>query len=289
MAFAMQPCSIANDIDGDHLGLGIGLDDRQQAVADGGANLQDARRREIQHVAAHPLHHAVAAAVGEPAELTAGGGEQPVVVICRTGDVAFEQLGVVAAGHAMVVDGADVARDGQGGIEFQAGIPVGQLLGAGGKLVRLAQCHPAPGLLALLHGHPPQRRPGLKHRLAEQSTAQLMAIGRRPSVRGDEAPLAPRAPGGAHMRQHAAGKMTVHMGEKVEPGGFVVRHLRKHPMTSDGAIIRRPVIIRPIRRNGGGGSGDHGCFLAGAILGQPWPAPQARGLPYPNCGHAPRH
>ena len=202
-------------------------------MADGGANLQDARRREIRHVAAHPLHHAVAAAVGEPAELTAGGGEQPVVVICRTGDVAFEQLGVVAAGHAMVVDGADVARDGQGGIEFQAGIPVGQLLGAGGKLVRLAQCHPAPGLLALLHGHPPQRRPGLKHRLAEQSTAQLM--------------------------------------------------------TSDGAIIRRPVIIRPIRRNGGGGSGDHGCFLAGAILGQPWPAPQARGLPYPNCGHAPRH
>ena len=40
-----------------------------------------------------------------------------------------------------------------------------------------------------------------------------------------------------------------------------------HPMTSDGAIIRRPVIIRPIRCGGGGGSGDHGCFLAGAILG----------------------
>jgi hypothetical protein len=95
----------------------------------------------------------MATAIRILAEQAAGGDESGVVVVGAVGDVSREVFGMVAAWHAMVVDRRDIARDGDGRVEAQPRVTLGEIGGDPGKPLALAKSRPAPGLLALLHRH----------------------------------------------------------------------------------------------------------------------------------------
>ncbi len=157
---------------------------------------------------------------------------------------------MIAARHAMVIHGRHVARDLDRVVgdarPTSAACAVRRVaedcVHLGGEPLGLADRHPPAGLLALLHGHAAQRRPGLKVRILKEGLAHVVAgmefhpLGRR--LRGD-APFERRL----HRRQHLGAQMTVHLGEEVEPFDFIVGGIGKHPMPA-----HRPVVRRAARR-----------------------------------------
>jgi len=145
---------------------------------------------------------------------------------------------MIAAGHGMVIDRADITRNSYRGIERQALILLGQRSGFFRQNFGLAQGGPAAGLLALLHRHAAQGGPGLKHRVLRERPAHVMAVLRRLAAR-----LQPRLhalfPGGFHERHDPGGQVAVHLRQKIQPRDFVMRGLRKHGVAADGPVVRR--------------------------------------------------
>jgi hypothetical protein len=183
------------------------------------------------------------AAIGETAELAAGGGEQSMVVIRGTRDVAGEIFPVITAWHAVMIDPGDIAGNLEVGIQRHAGIVGGQHMSPFGKILSLPQSDPAASLLALLHREAAQGRPTAKDRVLKQGASDLMAIGGRTAMGRLERAIATAFPCGPDVGHHAIGEMSVHHGKVVQPLHFIVRHVGKHRVAADPAVIRRAVIL----------------------------------------------
>ena len=123
-------------IDGDDLCLGIGLRHRQHAMANGNADIEDAPRRPVGPRFARPSCDRLAAAIGQCPHAAAGGDKDADVVIGAGRDVIRDFLAEITAGHAMRVDGALVARDGDRRVEFQ---PFAIAAGGGGTGIEVGQ------------------------------------------------------------------------------------------------------------------------------------------------------
>jgi hypothetical protein len=149
---------------------------------------------------------------------------------------------MIAARHAVVVDRTDIARDRQGRVELQARIVADDRLGAGGERLGLAQGDPAPRLLPLLHGHPPQGRPEPEHRIGEQPVAHLAAMDQRPASLRLGRWLGPRFPGRSHERGDVERQVAIELGEKIDPRDVVMRGRRKGSVAADHTRVGQAVV-----------------------------------------------
>ncbi len=232
-------------------------------MAQPAAEIEDRLGRKAWQVLLDPLGHRLTAAVIEPAERPARGGEQAGIVIGRPGDVAALQLGMIAAGHAVMVHSGEIARHVEAGGQLQPFVAFGERQRFGVQRLGLAQRHPAARLLALLHGGAAKRRPDLKGRVFEQRPAHLVAVLERAVVLFERW-LNALFEGGLHARQNLARQMAVHVRQEIKAFGFVMADLRKHPMPAYQAIVRRPVIGAGPARAGGGFVLGHGANLLNA-------------------------
>ena len=173
-------------VDRDHLGVGKRLRQRHRIVADGHADIEDAPRPPAGPRLRDPLDQRLPAAVRQRAEPAAGSDEDAAIVIRPRRDIAGAFLAVIAARHAVDIDGALIPRHRDAGIELQrrrAGIERG---GARIEIVELPQHQRAPGLLAHLHAVALQRRPQPVIGIGVHRAPHLEPVGGRAAMRALE-------------------------------------------------------------------------------------------------------
>ena len=215
-------------------------------MTDRGADIEDPPRRPAGPFALHPVDQRLPAAVGQRAQPAAGGGEDAAVVIGARRNVARTLLAMIAAGHAVNVDRALVARHLHQGVELERIAALVGLVRARIEIVDLAKHHRAAVLLAHLHRIALGRRPEAMVRIGVHRVADLEAVPGLATMLRDEGRQNACVERGLVAGSERAGEILIEVGEEVEPRGLVMRRHRRQAVAGNCGVRRGDVDLAHI-------------------------------------------
>ncbi|MNN08320.1 hypothetical protein D3C81_1211720 [compost metagenome] len=140
---------------------------------------------------------------------------------------------MIAAGHAMDVHRAGIARHFQRGIQLQAVIGGVECAGFFDQCTHLLEHQAATGLLAHFHAAAAQGTPGLVDGVTGHRLAHFVAGFRCTALVLFEGRLHPALVSHLHLGAELGGQVAVEVGQEVEARGVVVRAFGKDRVATD--------------------------------------------------------